>query len=81
MTVKAETIIRTVVLAITLLNQILTVCGVNPLPFSADELYSLFSVIATAAAAIWAWWKNNSFTKAAIEADEFMKQLKSEYNT
>ena len=76
MTVKTETIIRTVILAITLANQILTVCGANPLPFSEDELYSLFSSIATAAASIWAWWKNNSFTKAAIEADEVLEKLK-----
>ena len=81
MTVKAETIIRTVILAITLANQILTVCGANPLPFSEDELYSLFSAIATAAVSIWAWWKNNSFTKAAIEADEVLEKLKSNENT
>lgn len=81
MSVKADTVIRTVILAIALLNQILTVSGANPLPFSEDELYTILSTVATAIIAIWTWWKNNSFTKAAIEADEYMSKLKSEENT
>ena len=32
--------------------------------------------VATVAAAAWAWWKNNSFTNAAIKADNYMKELK-----
>lgn len=81
MSIKADTIIRTIILAIALLNQILTVSGANPLPFSEDELYTILSTVATAVISVWAWWKNNSFTKAAIEADEVMKNLKSKENT
>jgi SPP1 family holin len=74
--VNTETIIRTVVLAITLINQALTSSGKNPLPFAESELYEFLSLGATICAAIWAWWKNNSFTKAAIKADGYMKALK-----
>ena len=35
--VKTGTIIRTIVLAIVLVNNILTMNGLNPLPFSEDE--------------------------------------------
>ena len=77
MNCKKETIIRTVVLAISLINQVLTVLGKNPLPFSEEEVYQFLSVAATAAASIWAWWKNNSFTPAAVEADRYLEQLKS----
>ena len=51
--------------------------GINPLPFSDEEVYTAGTTIVTAVAAIWAWWKNNSITPAAIEADQQLKQLKN----
>ena len=76
--VSVETIIRTIVLAVTLVNQVLTMFGKNPLPFAEDELYTLLSTAATVAATWWAWWKNNRFTAAAIEADEYLAGIKAE---
>ena len=76
--VKVSTIVRTVVLFLTLVNSILTVSGINPLPFSEDELYEIVSGIATIAASLWAWWENNSFTRAAIKADEEYDRIKAE---
>ena len=58
---KKETIIRTALLFLALLNQILTLCGINPLPFSDEQVYEGLSFAATAVTALWAWWKNNSF--------------------
>lgn len=74
--VSKDTIVRTVVLVVTLVNTLLTAFGKNPLPFSDTEIYQAISTVCTAAASIWAWWKNNSFTKAAIKADEYMHELK-----
>lgn len=76
--VSVETIVRTIVLAATLLNQVLTMLGKNPLPFAEDELYALLTTAATIAASLWAWWKNNSFTPAAIKADEYLTELKTD---
>lgn len=75
-----ETIVRTIVLVVTLLNQLLTMFGKNPLPFAEDELYSTITAIATIAATAWAWWKNNSFTPAAVQADEYLAELKNATN-
>lgn len=74
--VKTETIIRTIVTGVTMINMILTVFDINPLPWSEEELYSGLSAIAAAVSAVWSWWKNNSFTKEAIEADNLLKELK-----
>ncbi len=75
-TIKKETIIRTIVLIIALINSILTMCNINPLPFSDEQIYQGVSAIVTITATLWAWWKNNSFTKEAIEADEYKKKIK-----
>jgi SPP1 family holin len=74
--VSKETLTRTVVLAVALINQILTVLEINPLPFAEEEIYNTVSTAATAVAALWAWWKNNSFTSEAIQADKYLEDLK-----
>lgn len=81
MKVSKETIVRTVVLFVALLNTVLNACGKNPLPFSDDEVYTGVSAVVTTVAAVWAWWKNNSFTSAAFKADEVLKIEKAEGGT
>jgi SPP1 family holin len=81
MKVSKETIARTVVLFVALLNTVLNACGKNPLPFSDDEVYTGVSAVVATVAAIWAWWKNNSFTAAAVKADEVLKIEKAEGGT
>lgn len=68
--IETGTIVRTAVLVFALVNQVLTISGYNPLPFTEGEFGEAVSVTLTVAASLWAWWKNNSFTQAAIEADE-----------
>lgn len=76
--ISKETIVRTIVLAVTILNEILLRAGKNPLPFSDSTVYEAASLIVFIAASIWAWWKNNSFTSAAIKADKYMDELRKE---
>ena len=81
MNISKDTIARTIVLVVALVNQVLTTLGKNPLPFSEDTIYEAITLIVTVGATAWAWWKNNSFTKEAIEADGYMKELKDQKNT
>ncbi|MBQ3084468.1 MAG: phage holin [Clostridia bacterium] len=74
---KKETVIRSAVLLVSLINQGLVLFERNPLPFSDSVVYEGVSLLCTAVASIWAWWKNNSFTAAAVEADRYLKHLKS----
>lgn len=76
--IKGDTIARTIVLALALINQMLVVFGKEALPIVEDDVYQIVSLIATTGTSIWAWWKNNSFTQAAITADEEMKTMKSQ---
>ena len=74
--VKADTIARTICLILAIVNQILAVIGKEILPFGEDEIYQACSLIATIITSLIAWWKNNSFTQAALIGDEVMKQEK-----
>lgn len=78
MKVKTETIIRTIVLILALANQVLAIYGKQKIPITEDEVYQLITLIITIGSAMWAWWKNNSFTQPAIKADEYMEKLRQE---
>lgn len=70
--IEKMTIVRTAVLAFALINQVLTISGYNPLPFTDEDFGQAVSMVLTAGASLWAWWKNNSFTQDAIIADEYL---------
>lgn len=76
MKIKPATIARTAVLALALANQILSVAGLSPLPIDSATLEPWVTTGLTTAAALWAWWKNNSFTPEAIWADEQLKKMR-----
>lgn len=71
------TVIRTIILLVALINQVLNIFGKSMLPISDAEINELVSVMFTVGASIWSWWKNNSVTREAIEADFYLKELKS----
>lgn len=77
MKVSEGTIARTIVLALALINQLLTAFGYNVIDISSETINTLVGTIFTIIAALAAFWKNNSFTPEAIKADEVLKELKS----
>lgn len=70
--IEKMTIVRTAVLVFALVNQVLTISGYNPLPFTDEDFGQAVSMVLTVGASLWAWWKNNSFTQNAIIADEYL---------
>lgn len=72
--VDSGAIIRTVILAVALLNQLLVSAGYSPLPIDDEGIELMISTGFTAVAAIVAWWKNNSITRKARQADKLAKE-------
>lgn len=72
--ISNETIARTVILALALLNQFFAATGHPVIALANEDIYQLVSVVCTIAASLAAWWKNNSFTCLACEADCWRKQ-------
>lgn len=76
--ISAGTLTRTAVLGLALANQLLSAAGKPLLPIESAQLEQMISTGFTVGAALAAWWKNNSFTPEAIEADDFMTRLKQQ---
>ena len=68
--ITAGTWARTIVLIVALINQALTMFGLNPIPFSEDEIYNGVTVLFTVVATLVAWWKDNDITKETIDKKE-----------
>ena len=75
--ITSGTIVRTLILIVALVNQILSSTGHSIIPITDDQIDSVVSILFTVVASLIAWWKNNSFTRAAIEADKLKNNLKS----
>ena len=72
----AGTVARTIILGLAILNQVLTWCGLDIIEIPNETINTLVDGLFLIGAAVAAWWKNNSFTKAALEADEYMKEIR-----
>lgn len=77
-TVTPDTWARTICLLVALVNQCLAILGKEALPFAENDIYQLGSLAATIITGAIAWWKNNSFTEAAKNADALLKESKKE---
>ena len=76
MKITSGTIVRTIVLALALINQLLSASGHAVIPIEDADVETLVSTGFTVVMALITWWKNNSFTKAALIGDYHMRLAK-----
>ena len=72
--VSNQTWVRTIVLILALVNQALVMFGVTDNEVELETWTRYATYIFTVISAVWSWWKNNSFTAKAQEADTLLKQ-------
>lgn len=76
MKISKGTLIRTALLVLAIINNVLALFGKSPLPIENERLELVISTVFDMVIAVINWWKNNSFTKHAIEADKVKDELK-----
>lgn len=77
MKISKSTIIRTILVAIVIINFILEKLGVDLIPADESVITMFVETFIEIAVVAVGFWKNNSFSEAAIRADEFLKELRS----
>ena len=78
MKISKSTIVRTILVTIVIINFILEKFGLDLIPTDESKIAMFVEVAVEIGTIIAAWWKNNSFSEAAIRADEFMKELRED---
>jgi SPP1 family holin len=77
MKIDNATIVRTIILFLSVINIVLERHGIKALPIDNDLISEAVSVGFLLYGVISSWWHNNSFTKEAQKADEYLKKLKN----
>lgn len=70
--VTAKTWARTLVLLLALISQLCVILGKRSEAIDIDQWQEYVTYAFTVGASLVAWWKNNSFTKNAQTADDFL---------
>lgn len=73
--VSVGSYVRLALLLISVVNLALRSFGADTLPMNNEAVENFVSVVFTAASALAAYWKNNSFTSAALAADETLREF------
>ena len=60
-------------LLLALVNQCLSMASVQLIPIADEDVNTLVTTLWTVCASLAAWWKNNSFSKAALDGDAAMR--------
>lgn len=67
-------LLRTIILIIALLNQVLVSFNISPIPISDDQVEVLVSTGFTVVISLWTWWKNNYISKKGQKQKEVLQQ-------
>lgn len=78
MKISKSTIIRAILVAIVIINFILEKLGLDIIPADESMIAMIVETVIEIAVIVVGFWKNNSFSQAAIRADEFLKELRAD---
>lgn len=77
--VKISTWVRLLMMIIALVSYLAKEFGLVPPEVTENEVYNIVIAAFTVVSFLQAYWKNNSFTEAAQEADSYFNLLKEDY--
>lgn len=75
--INKATIIRTIIFAVAVINRFLTSMGYGINIVVTEETANLLADLFLSISGLVTLWYNNSFTKEAIEADKYLRELKN----
>lgn len=78
MKISKGTIVRLVGILFVIINLFLKAIGKPVIDIDEGTILAVVESLITIAVVVVSFWKNNSFSNAAIKADEFLKKLKNE---
>lgn len=76
MKVTKATIVRTILMIMVIVNFVLERMGIDIIPVSEGGILMFVETAIEIAIIAVGFWKNNSYTKNAIKADKFLKELR-----
>lgn len=75
--VTAGTWVRVVLFLLGVVNYFLTAFGVKTIQFDNEQITQIVNAVYIAVTGFYALWKNNNFTPEALEAQQYLDDMKS----
>lgn len=76
MKISKGTIVRTILIAIVIINRLLEINGKSVINVSESEIAMLLEYVLEIGIILAGFWYNNSFTEKAKKAQQFLEELK-----
>lgn len=54
----------------------LSIAGISQLPFTSDQVSTAITGVIAVIASVWAWWRNNNVTVAAVQGQQVTNAVK-----
>lgn len=74
---RVKSIILLVVQLYSTVQTGLTLAGVSQLPFTTDQVSTAITGVIALITGVWAWWRNNNVTAAAVVGEQLVKGVKN----
>ena len=74
---RVKSIILLVVQLYSTVQTGLTLAGVSQLPFTTDQVSTAITGVIALITGVWAWWRNNNVTSAAVVGEQLVKGVKN----
>ena len=55
----------------------LSIAGISQLAFTSDQVSTAITGVIAVIASVWAWWRNNNVTTAAVQGQQLTNALKA----
>lgn len=59
----------------------LSIAGISQLPFTSDQVSTAITGVIAVIASVWAWWRNNNVTEAAVQGQQITNAVKLAQNS
>lgn len=78
MKISTGTIVRTIMMAIAVINTICAALGFTTIDIDENTLYTIITGVFDVITLVVVWWKNNNFSKRELALEEVRKAIKED---
>lgn len=74
---RTKSIVLLLVQLFSVLQTGLSIAGVSQLPFTTDQVSTAITGVIAVIASVWAWWRNNNVTEAAVQGQQLTNAIRN----
>lgn len=74
---RAKAIVLLIVQLFSVVQTGLSLAGISQLPFTSDQVSTAITGVIAVITSVWAWWRNNNMTAAAVAGQRVVDRVKT----